>query len=87
MRTYKRMKKKVKKWEKAPAITHNENDLWQDLTSRTSEKFNRVQAGKGDTQRPTNITQFRKNFDNINWKPKKMANGQEASHDTGSIVS
>ena len=58
------MKKKIKKFE-SPAVTHNEADLWQDLTKRTAEKFARVTITTSNPH--INVDKFRHNFDLIDW--------------------
>ena len=65
------MKKKIKKSaptkNKSAAITHTEAHLWQDLTQRTAEKYNRVQNGKGSAPRNCFSKAYLDNFDDINW--------------------
>lgn len=64
--------KKIKK-NKCPAITKTDNDLWQDLTSRTKEKYNTVKNGKGSNRRQENIKSINQNWDLINWSTSSLA--------------
>lgn len=62
------MKKSKKLYKnKSAAITHTENDLWQNLTKATAEKYNRVQCGKGSAPRNCFSAEYLNNYESIDW--------------------
>ena len=79
VKTYKRMKKAIKKWE-SPAIIKNEADAWRDTCKATADKFNSVQIVTSNPK--INVDVFRRNYSLIDWgKPKKVE-----MQETGSVL-
>jgi hypothetical protein len=63
-----------KKKINCPSITHTENDLWQDLTRRTKEKYVSIQIQHNAPSIPTKA--FFENYDLI-FGRKKFNNIEE----------
>ena len=67
-------KKLPRKKINCPSITHNENDLWQDLTKRTKEKYVSIQIQHNAPSIPTK--DILKNYDLI-FGRKKFNNKED----------